>query len=78
MVLDPRSQQIFVLGKYVEGSARATESLKSEFYAYHIPTNSWQLISEDLSLHGGPKYIVIDEWLKSDVFPTLCIPQVAV
>lgn len=65
MVLDQRSRQIFLLGKFVDYDSSPND-LQSDFYAYHIPTGTWQQITGDTAALGGPKAIyghqmVLDE-----------------
>lgn len=54
LVFDPQTQQIFCLGRFQENVGRA-DTLISDFYAYHIPTNTWHLVAQDTAACGGPR-----------------------
>ena len=47
MVLDSKHKLIYVLGRYLESSARENISLKSDFYCYDIQCDEWSLLSSD-------------------------------
>ena len=58
MVLDPTHGQIFVLGRYLERSARDTQAnTRSDFYVFDIGAGKWTQITDDTSAMGGPALI---------------------
>jgi len=58
MVLDHKTRQIFILGRYLERGLRdRAQNIKSDFYKYDIDKNQWSLITDDTSTVGGPLLI---------------------
>lgn len=57
MIFDPKSRQIFTLGRYLDGQSRAKEQIRSEFYLFDTMTETWMEICEDTSEVGGPKLL---------------------
>lgn len=57
MVFDTHNSQIFMLGKYIESTARVKEKLKSDFYLYDTTTQTWLLICDNTKDVGGPDVI---------------------
>ncbi|RKP38744.1 Muskelin N-terminus-domain-containing protein [Dimargaris cristalligena] len=51
----PQTQVLYLLGRYVDPDQRGENSLDSDFYAYHIHTNSWERLSVNTELDGGPR-----------------------
>ncbi|XP_055704070.1 muskelin [Phlebotomus papatasi] len=66
MVFDPRSGQIFILGRYLDGSSRTKEHIKSEFYLYDTSHQTWLQICDDTSQVGGPQ-LIFDHQMCIDV-----------
>lgn len=54
MIFDPKSLQIFILGRYLDGQSRTKEHIRSEFYLFDTVAETWMVISEDTSEVGGP------------------------
>merc|ERR1712193_95805 len=62
MVLDSKSRQIFILGRYLERGLRdRAQNIKSDFYKYEIDRNKWTRITEDTSKDGGQMFIDPDK-----------------
>lgn len=57
MVFDTHNSQIFMIGKYIESSARVKEKMKSDFYLYDTLSRTWLLICDDTKSVGGPDLI---------------------
>lgn len=57
MIFDPKSRQIFILGRYLDGQSRTKEHIRSEFYLFDTTTETWMEICEDTSEVGGPKLL---------------------
>lgn len=57
MIFDPKSRQIFTLGRYLDGQSRTKEHIRSEFYLFDTATETWMEICEDTSEVGGPKLL---------------------
>uniref|UniRef100_A0A1B0CC51 Muskelin N-terminal domain-containing protein n=2 Tax=Lutzomyia longipalpis TaxID=7200 RepID=A0A1B0CC51_LUTLO len=66
MVFDPRSGQIFILGRYLDSSSRTKEHIKSEFYLYDTTHQSWLQICDDTSQVCGPQ-LIFDHQMCIDV-----------
>ncbi len=47
--------KLFVMGKYVDSNSRSQDSLRNDFYSYHIATNTWHLIADHAASYGGPQ-----------------------
>uniref|UniRef100_A0A336KGX1 CSON006912 protein n=1 Tax=Culicoides sonorensis TaxID=179676 RepID=A0A336KGX1_CULSO len=57
MVFDTHNSQIFMIGKYIESSARTKAKLTSDFYLYDTKSQTWFLICDDTKSVGGPDLI---------------------
>lgn len=57
MIFDPKSNQIFILGRYLDGQSRTKEHIRSEFHLFDTATETWMIICEDTSEVGGPKLL---------------------
>jgi len=58
MIFDPKTRQIFILGRYLERGLRdRAQNIKSDFYKYEVDRNKWTKITEDTSKDGGPMLI---------------------
>ncbi|XP_078047275.1 muskelin 1 [Augochlora pura] len=66
MCLDPKRQQLFILGRYLDTQYRNLENLKSDFFVYEIAKNKWTQISEDTEAVGGPE-LIFDHQMSMDV-----------
>lgn len=57
MIFDPKSRQIFILGRYLDAMSRTKENIRSEFYLFDTVGESWLMICEDTCEVGGPKLL---------------------
>ncbi|XP_030373545.1 muskelin [Scaptodrosophila lebanonensis] len=57
MVFDPISENIFMLGRYLDNSIRTSDYIKSDFYLYDTRTRNWMQICDDTSQVGGPQLV---------------------
>ncbi|KAH8400886.1 hypothetical protein KR009_001632 [Drosophila setifemur] len=57
MVFDPISENIFMLGRYLDNSIRTSEYIKSDFYLYDTRGRNWMQICDDTSQVGGPQLV---------------------
>ncbi|XP_053966512.1 muskelin isoform X1 [Anastrepha ludens] len=54
MVFDSVSENIFMLGRYLDNSIRTTDYIKSDFFLYDTRARTWLQICDDTSQVGGP------------------------
>lgn len=66
MVFDPVSENIFILGRYLDNSIRTTDYTKSDFYLFDTSTCAWLQICDDTSQVSGPQ-LVYDHQMCIDV-----------
>ncbi|XP_073845147.1 muskelin 1 [Musca autumnalis] len=66
MVFDPVSENIFMLGRYLDNSIRTTEYIKSDFYLYDTRARTWLQICDDTCQVGGPQ-LMYDHQMCIDV-----------
>ncbi|EDW85574.2 uncharacterized protein Dwil_GK23081 [Drosophila willistoni] len=57
MIFDPISENIFMLGRYLDNSIRTSEYIKSDFYLYDTRARTWMQICDDTSQVGGPQLV---------------------
>ncbi|TMW44291.1 hypothetical protein DOY81_010628 [Sarcophaga bullata] len=57
MVFDPVSENIFMLGRYLDNSIRTIEYIKSDFFLFDTRAQTWLQICDDTSQVGGPQLI---------------------
>ncbi|XP_034135875.1 muskelin isoform X2 [Drosophila guanche] len=57
MIFDPISENIFMLGRYLDNSIRTSEYIKSDFYLYDTRARNWMQICDDTSQVGGPQLV---------------------
>ncbi|XP_055379380.1 muskelin isoform X2 [Condylostylus longicornis] len=57
MVFDPISENIFMIGRYLDNSIRTIDYVKSDFYLYDTKSRTWLQICDDTSQVGGPQLI---------------------
>ncbi|ALC41608.1 muskelin, partial [Drosophila busckii] len=57
MIFDPVSENIFMLGRYLDNSIRTSEYIKSDFYLYDTRARIWMQICDDTSQVGGPQLV---------------------
>ncbi|KAH8270798.1 hypothetical protein KR018_005078 [Drosophila ironensis] len=57
MVFDPISENIFMLGRYLDNSIRTSDYIKSDFYLYDTRARNWMQICDDTSQVGGPQLV---------------------
>ncbi|XP_013106897.1 muskelin [Stomoxys calcitrans] len=66
MVFDPVSENIFMLGRYLDNSIRTTEYIKSDFFLYDTRAQTWLQICDDTCQVGGPQ-LMYDHQMCIDV-----------
>jgi muskelin len=54
---DHSAKIIYTLGKYVDPDNRDPANLQADFYAYHVASGIWKLLSTDTYCQGGPQLI---------------------
>jgi len=57
MVFDPISENVFMLGRYLDNSIRTSDYIKSDFYLYDTRAGNWMQICDDTSQVGGPQLV---------------------
>ncbi|EDW09382.1 uncharacterized protein Dmoj_GI19068 [Drosophila mojavensis] len=57
LVFDPISENIFMLGRYLDNSIRTSDYIKSDFYLYDTRARNWMQICDDTSQVGGPQLV---------------------
>ncbi|KAM8713553.1 hypothetical protein ACLKA7_013817 [Drosophila subpalustris] len=57
MIFDPISENIFMLGRYLDNSIRTSDYIKSDFYLYDTRSRNWMQICDDTSQVGGPQLV---------------------
>ncbi|KAH8375385.1 hypothetical protein KR200_002878 [Drosophila serrata] len=57
MVFDPISENVFMLGRYLDNSIRTADYIKSDFYLYDTRARNWMQICDDTSQVGGPQLV---------------------
>ncbi|KAJ3119706.1 Muskelin 1, intracellular mediator containing kelch motif [Nowakowskiella sp. JEL0407] len=57
MCMDPKTKQIYVLGRYVDSEQRASANLENDFWRYCVYTKRWHKISEHTARDDGPELI---------------------
>lgn len=57
MIFDPVSENIFMLGRYLDNSIRTSDYIKSDFYLYDTRARNWMQICDDTSQVGGPQLV---------------------
>ncbi|XP_049309463.1 muskelin isoform X1 [Bactrocera dorsalis] len=57
MVYDSVSENIFMLGRYLDNSIRTTDYIKSDFFLYDTRARTWLQICDDTSQVGGPQLV---------------------
>ncbi|XP_001361411.1 muskelin isoform X1 [Drosophila pseudoobscura] len=57
MIFDPISENIFILGRYLDNLIRSSECIKSDFYLYDTRARNWMQICDDTSQVGGPQLV---------------------
>ncbi|XP_017485402.1 PREDICTED: muskelin isoform X1 [Rhagoletis zephyria] len=65
MVFDSVSENIFMLGRYLDNSIRTTDYIKSDFFLYDTRARTWLQICDDTSHVGGP-HLVYDHQMCID------------
>ncbi|KAI9001723.1 Muskelin N-terminus-domain-containing protein [Gaertneriomyces semiglobifer] len=55
--LDPKTKQLYTLGRYVDPDSRPNVNLESDFWRYDIHAGTWALISGNTAQEGGPELI---------------------
>ncbi|XP_037947851.1 muskelin [Teleopsis dalmanni] len=65
MIFDPVSENIFMLGRYLDNSIRTTDYIKSDFFLYDTRQQTWLQICDDTSQVGGP-HLVYDHQMCID------------
>ncbi|XP_034476504.1 muskelin isoform X2 [Drosophila innubila] len=65
MIFDPISENIFMLGRYLDNSIRTSDYIKSDFYLYDTRSRNWMQICDDTSQVGGP-HLVYDHQMCID------------
>ncbi|XP_067630617.1 muskelin isoform X2 [Eurosta solidaginis] len=65
MVFDAISENIFMLGRYLDNSIRTTDYIKSDFFLYDTRARTWLQICDDTSQVGGP-HLVYDHQMCID------------
>lgn len=66
MIFDPVSENIFILGRYLDNSIRTADYTKSDFYLFDTSTCTWLQICDDTSQVGGP-HLVYDHQMCIDI-----------
>ncbi|XP_055919680.1 muskelin isoform X2 [Eupeodes corollae] len=66
MVFDPVSENIFILGRYLDNSIRTTDYTKSDFYLFDTSACTWLQICDDTSQVSGPQ-LVYDHQMCIDI-----------
>ncbi|XP_064543793.1 muskelin [Drosophila montana] len=57
IIFDPISENIFMLGRYLDNSIRTSDYIKSDFYLYDTRARTWMQICDDTSQVGGPQLV---------------------
>lgn len=66
MIFDPVSENIFILGRYLDNSIRTIDYTKSDFYLFDTRACSWLQICDDTSQVSGPQ-LVYDHQMCIDI-----------
>ncbi|XP_062501613.1 muskelin-like isoform X2 [Corticium candelabrum] len=59
MCIDCVNKRIYTLGRFIDSQARqaAGNNLRNDFYCYDITANTWNQLSEDTTMDGGPRLL---------------------
>ncbi|KAJ3154115.1 Muskelin 1, intracellular mediator containing kelch motif [Geranomyces michiganensis] len=54
---DPKTKQVYTLGRYVDPDSRPNVNLDSDFWRFDVESSMWSRISVNTAVEGGPELI---------------------
>jgi len=60
--IDTKRRDMYLLGRFLDATARGHIQMKSDFYKYDLDTGVWDVLSTDTHADGGPHLIFDHQW----------------
>ncbi|XP_066911646.1 muskelin-like [Clytia hemisphaerica] len=65
--IDTKRRDMYLLGRFLDGTARGQIEVKSDFYRYDLDTGVWEVLSTDTHSDGGPHLIFDHQMLYDEI-----------